>query len=836
MGEKDIVEILVEKGKEHGAHSESIYKSDSFFSNSYHDAGDWLQEIISESESAEYGRESGSAEHVSNIIAFCAERGQGKTRAMLSMAEALRYLGRSPDGKVSESGTFWNEEVQKYRFEILDNIDPSRMGPRDAIVKMVLSRLFINFKDAYKAHLDGESALTYSKFNRNAEEDSLRERILRYFRKCWRSLEILHNEGIGEMLTEGELERLEERGDSSNLRDDIFTLIGLFLKYKYPDSKARLVLQIDDADLDLERIYNILEDLHKYLDLPNTVILLAANMTQLESVVEKYFIDKYEVSLRFKDSMVTVERCHEIAERYLEKILPSSRRVYLPDINTAILERYSLLRIRYMDGDTNLLTDDYSESKGGSWDLQDQLLYLLHRKTGLVFMKSSNSCHELLPSSMRELMHFLMYFTSMEDVKIGYNDLLDAFSRNPSDSFAEDLSLWKHNLKRFEHYLIDLWSASNLTDERRRLLRGLARQPRDGMHRYLYETYNMTEDAKGEGEKRFPKMSSEKYADIMVAMDNVTLSSYGTSDSRFSYAIRAYYGIQLHQIVLNHIESLNADSPRNPDKIEPDDFLEFIGAAILHMELNEGETKNLLYRDIPLCDERLKARKSKMGAKEKKVLVHFIKGKISENNQEKGGDFGFIKMGTPDDSQEKGKDFYLDDLDKHPEIQAIFSVQLPWISLINQLFTDCDSADNYIQYAPTNEGNCNLRQDTYQAFTIILNPEVQYALYQVTEKISSRDPESWTDIKNWYESRYLKGILEDALVQNNLSDSLKDPLSFVMESDTADIFKPFFSRGVDDVNQVVEQRQKDAEELHQKREDIEKGNGPSAQADGPQED
>src|SRR5699024_3565272 len=115
---------------------------------------------------------------------------------------------------------------------------------------------------------------------------------------------------------EDELEFMEDKECGDTFRVQLYTLFAGYLQYMAPNTKSLLVISIDDADVNTARVYDLLEDVRKYLQMPNVVVMMAANMTQLESTVEQHFLRQYETSLKYNDSMVSVERCHSIAEFY----------------------------------------------------------------------------------------------------------------------------------------------------------------------------------------------------------------------------------------------------------------------------------------------------------------------------------------------------------------------------------------------------------------------------------------------------------------------------------------------------------------------------------------
>lgn len=122
------------------------------------------------------------------------------------------------------------------------------------------------------------------------------------------------------------------------------------------------------------------------------------------------------------------------------------------------------LLIKYLD-----LEKDDPKLK---WSYQEQLLHLLYRKTGMVFL-APEYLHNLLPRTMRELTHFLAYFYPMsnfvddKDIVIkgnGYEKMLDDEKAVPQRLH------WGENIARFKHYLLHAWACINLQESERAFL------------------------------------------------------------------------------------------------------------------------------------------------------------------------------------------------------------------------------------------------------------------------------------------------------------------------------------------------------------------------------
>lgn len=589
-------EICIKKGREHRAvlTPERVNSPTEFFYTAYQDAKYQLWEIILASfqnKNTEEKRLSTKKriellhEYPNNLIAFCADRGRGKTTAMLSFSNALEMIGSTSNG---DPQNFWGniprkEQVLETRFEVMSPIDSASMENSESVLQQIISQLFENFCVMAKNHSRYESGIS----NRN--HDALADK----FQKCAQAIDSLYADPKArDTLIEDELDKIAEIGQSGKLLLLLHELIDEYLAYmRGENTKCCLVVQIDDSDMDIGRSYQILEDVRKYLGLPRVIVLMATNIQQLETTVEQHFLKEYKCGLKYDGSMITVERCHNIAVLYLEKAIPLPRRIYLPDIGETIRQHRSSLRVNYEDETGKSLLPD-----GGTY--QKQLLDLVHRKTGLVFTFESDYLHNLLPAHMRELCQFLPFFDTMEDVPDGYQIAVDTFryqgfsnaSSTDSAQILQNLNRWEQNLKRLEFYLVNLWSAANLREGSRNLFRDFVAQPETVRNLYLLrkiEDYYIGERIASENtQSTFVESNYREEFEHACELRGINLSSYleetvqgemnvsnadvlgvlaaltdlpgSNRQYKFAYAIRLFYSIRLHIALIREIRIIGS--------------------------------------------------------------------------------------------------------------------------------------------------------------------------------------------------------------------------------------------------------------------------------------
>ena len=566
---RGLYEIRIKKGREYRAaiEPERVNSPTEFFSSAYQDAKVQLREILLASNQLH--------EYPNNVIAFCADRGHGKTTAMLSFSNALEDLS-DPRKSDSTPSLFWgdiatiNDNLQNIRFEVLPPVDPAAMENSESVLQQVISQMFENvckkISDCVATGVDTH------------DFDDISDK----FQKCAQAIDSLYKDPkTRTSLIEDELEQIAEMGQSAKLLLLLHELVDKYLDFmRGKDVKCYLVVQIDDADMDIGRAYQILEDMRKYLGLPQVIVLMATNIQQLETTVEQHFLQEYEHGLKYPRSMITVERCHNIAALYLEKAIPHTRRIYLPDIDKTIRQHLSQIHVVYEDKDKNKDKENNILTSDGAY--QKQLLDLLYQKTGMVFTFEEDYLHNLLPKHLRELSQFLSFFASMKDLSDGYKLAAEIFINQgfpDPEKNSQELDQWEKNLGRLEIYLVNLWSATNLRENSRNLFLEFVAQPEPIRNLFLLRNiadYYAQERAALESthpelmwdesdcrneiiracESQGINLSaylgntqterSVSYADVMGVMSALTNLPGGDRQYKFAYAVRLFYSIRLH--------------------------------------------------------------------------------------------------------------------------------------------------------------------------------------------------------------------------------------------------------------------------------------------------
>lgn len=423
-----------------------------------------------------------------NIIAFCADRGYGKTSAMLSFSKALKNLGRQ-QGKLSK---FWDENFEGCRFFPMEPIDPTVLENKDQIIPTIISRMFTEFADHARILRTEQNSdreqYTYHKTFSNQELRDRQQKLLQLFQDCYRLADD-QKDGSKRNDSYDDLQLLADRGDSSNFKVRFFDLVWEYLKFMCLEphghstansQRSFLVIQIDDADMNPAYAYDVVEDLRKYCVLPNVIILFATNLEQLEMCVEQHFLKSFEIlrkSAVNKDHesentvLETRRHCHHTAVSYTDKLIPSLHRIILPNINDTLQNYGTPVFLHH---------DNFHEDTDTPVEYQDALIQLLNERCMLALEKEPRKLHPFLPRRMRELTHFLNRLISMNTVELPQRKLLEWAVGAPG---CEDLSpaayTLKGNLEKMLEYLVSDWSDLALDSWQRTVIREIHRASTD---------------------------------------------------------------------------------------------------------------------------------------------------------------------------------------------------------------------------------------------------------------------------------------------------------------------------------------------------------------------
>lgn len=262
-----------------------------------------------------------SMESYNNIIPFLGDRGMGKSSAMLSFALFLKKYNAIKRKLPSEYQLSESKEIDFY---LLPRIDAAMLVKGENLLDIVLASMWRIFED--------------KQFFGNKQE-SVRKRFL----NLKNSYELYVNTITGkEKGTMASVRDLRDLSRCLNLAQDFKELVDSFLPCVSQSGcdDTFLVITLDDVDTATEDVYAVMEQIRLFLMFPNIIILLSADLGRLYLECNKYFLKK--LGVESQNLQKEEEQIRQYAHGYLAKMLPSNRRIYMPDVNMDNEQEYEI--------------------------------------------------------------------------------------------------------------------------------------------------------------------------------------------------------------------------------------------------------------------------------------------------------------------------------------------------------------------------------------------------------------------------------------------------------------------------------------------------------------
>ncbi|PQJ10252.1 hypothetical protein CJD36_016335 [Flavipsychrobacter stenotrophus] len=412
----------------------------SFFKDVYIKAKELTDDIIKKNKQSSERSKLGDFDKdvfYNNVIAFVGDRGTGKSSAMTSFARAL-ILKSNTENTIFFKGA---EQIGETEFVSIETIDPSLFDQRDNLLQIIISKMFSKFEK------------TLRDTNRQIDTDKKRN-LIRLFNDVYENLKTINhpNEFKGEAIDE-----LSKLALGSNLRVKFMELVRSFNNFfaNNDSKKSHLIICIDDFDLNIAEAYDMLEDVRKYLTVENVIVFISCKIEQLLNDIEEKILSKYQYVINFSN---LIEQPKQSGEKYLEKVIPSDRRLYLPE-----LKRFNKNNIL----DIEIVGDPikYAETS-----IEAFVMGLIHKKSGLFIIPSNYYIHPATPYSLRAFINsYQLYnsltFSSSSLFILSKNLLKEAtsikndyitYDRNDKELLKEDAVTYHSFLEDLDNFNLDI--------------------------------------------------------------------------------------------------------------------------------------------------------------------------------------------------------------------------------------------------------------------------------------------------------------------------------------------------------------------------------------------
>lgn len=294
-------------------------------------------------------------EQVCNIVFFTGDKGTGKTSTMLSYMEFLKDYHRNYDKEklkqlILKQGDFM--------FTGIEHIDASALDDKEDILGSVLSKMLSKWKS------EEERSNYDSGIVRGIDYDHKRRELRLKFSEIYDCLKDLKStKDVIERDTDMFMEAIERLSLSWNVKQSFQKLVERYLDIMvYPGSEKSiskenhyLVISIDDLDMNVNYSFMLLEQIRKYLMVPNVIVLMSANYEQLEKNCHNHYLKEFQymknVDINNKEYR---EYTFKLSREYLEKMIPEQRQVKLASGRRWEYFSESKLKMECKEADTNL--------------------------------------------------------------------------------------------------------------------------------------------------------------------------------------------------------------------------------------------------------------------------------------------------------------------------------------------------------------------------------------------------------------------------------------------------------------------------------------------------
>lgn len=335
-------------------------------------------------------------EQITNVIAFLGARGRGKTSAMLSFLLSLDELQLQPD----ECGKLNN--CIRMKVLKLPYIDAAILAEKEFVLDVILAQMWDRFEECIKNPMKGRNDISFNQLVKHIGEQ------FAVVRKAYLTLRE-KEEGSRSVQTDKDeptAGALHELSASMNLRKELHALVRNYIRLLNYDVYAShfqrtdagcLVIAIDDIDMSGKKAQLILEQVRRFLSIPGIVVLVTADIDRLKQMCESKYIDIYK-------SLDAMQSLHMFVNDYLEKVLPSNLRIYMPELN----EIHSDIEIQ-----KGMLENWNPQLKNKTE--KGMILEIMSEKCHIQFDVSRNRRHFLQSTSLRTMANYFESISQLED-------------------------------------------------------------------------------------------------------------------------------------------------------------------------------------------------------------------------------------------------------------------------------------------------------------------------------------------------------------------------------------------------------------------------------------
>lgn len=520
MGNIDSKILTFYRGQEDIVVNEKENYSESLFKDQYTHALLQIHQLVSKRK-----------DNVPSILAFCGDRGEGKTSCMETVKTMLATLNNEqPQNTDSPIEKFMKESVinhetaetlqdrcesfNKIRFKVLDTIDPAFFDKDHNVVELVLGMM-------YHEIMKGDII----------EDDSKRRELLEKFHDAKLCLTQQKKDKIELYDPIDELNWLSGGLALKETFQDLCTaFLKCSLKTENDNEHNYLVIAIDDIDLNISGAYEMAEQIRKYLCAENCIVLISLNIEQFIEVVSNSIGSQFKTN----DYLGAIE----MAQKYATKLIPMEYRIMMPKPYDFCDRpfRYVLNdKKEEKDGNDGKDGDDEKDGKEEKnyASVKESIVKLIYDKTRFLFYNNKGSVSPIVPNNLRSLRHLLGMLISMPDF----------YSNEKSRNNKDD----------FKSYFYQVWTRQLTKEDRKKIMTLVEVVDTTNINKTVVSMLSSYIDNAEEDHMAQGILESDNYnynvsvGDVFYLLDKIERSNVDRERALVLFFIRSFYSIKLYE-------------------------------------------------------------------------------------------------------------------------------------------------------------------------------------------------------------------------------------------------------------------------------------------------
>lgn len=485
----------------------------SIFEGVYKKLDNIIDSIISEPEKTQ-----------GDVIALIGHRGSGKTSVMRSYTKALREVEAS------------YRNGQKYF--VFEYIDASMLDAQEDIFDIILAKMLRDIDEVMSREVQGRT---------DVMNQSLYQNILQKFNHVFEAHQDIKRQAV-EFEHQGysSLSVLRKFQDSVELTKSFQELVEEYLQlmsknpkgFSYMNEKQYLVISVDDLDMNVDNGFKSLEQLYRYIAVPNVILFVTIKFEQIEYLAEKKGYRLFPNINREIEGEKT-EYVEKYAMDYLEKLIPVQNRVYMPDLSNRFLSYRTKWKISY--GEVEKISD-----------LKTSLYRKIYENTGMCFNICGEKPYILEPESLRE-----------------YNGYFNLFGPSLENELTIDEKIW--NCERFIEDFFNRILREKLVHSYRREFLDLCEMgfPNvlNRLRGNINEIINARQDIGISKDKQFKSVYKFRNGYGEILRDLSIISRNQSEEKRFGHAVLVLFTYAAQKELLNELREKSLNNKENLEKI-----------------------------------------------------------------------------------------------------------------------------------------------------------------------------------------------------------------------------------------------------------------------------